>query len=160
MGVGSSGAHFAFQEARVAETAKALVADFIARIWNEGAVAEVDRFVAPAYTVLHDPGDPWEGRTLDRPAFAERVLQSRAPFPDQRFEIVDLLGDGDRVALSWLWSATHLGDIPDFPATGREIRMSGLTVYRIGAGGLDGHWQVSDRLGVYRQLLGNRGGAA
>ncbi len=144
----------------MAEAAKALVADFIARIWNEGAVSEVARFVAPAYTILHDPGDPWEGRTLDRAGFAERVLQSRAPFPDQRFEVVDLLGDGERVALSWNWAATHLGDIPDFPATGREIRMSGLTIYRITPDGLDGHWQVSDRLSVYRQLLANRGGAA
>ncbi|TPE49398.1 ester cyclase [Amaricoccus solimangrovi] len=143
-----------------AETSKTLVAGFIERIWNEGAVADVGRFVASAYTVLHDPGDPWDGRTLDRAGFAERVVRSRAPFPDQRFEIVDLLGEGDRVALSWLWSATHLGDIPDFPATGRRIAMSGLTIYRTTPEGLDGHWQVSDRLGVYRQLLSNRAGTA
>ena len=139
---------------------KKLVADFIERIWNAGAVEETGRFVAPRYTVFHDPGDPWDGRELDRAGFAERVRQSRAPFPDQRFEIVDLLGEGARVALSWHWTATHRGDLPDFPATGRVIRMSGLTIYTVTAEGLSGHWQVADRLGVYRQLLANRSGGA
>ncbi|HEX6902524.1 MAG TPA: hypothetical protein VF789_22580 [Thermoanaerobaculia bacterium] len=29
----------------------------------------------------------------------------------------------------WLWSATHQGGIPGFPAMGGEIKMSGATVY-------------------------------
>ena len=47
---------------------------------------------------------------------------SRAPFPDQRFSIQDLLADGDRVCMTWYWSATHKGDLPGFPATGNRIQ--------------------------------------
>lgn len=77
---------------------------------------------------------------------------SRAPFPDQRFTIQELLAEDDKVVITWLWSATHKGDLPGFSATGNQIRMSGATVYYIEGGRLTGHWQITDRLGVYMQL--------
>ena len=57
------------------------------------------------------------------------------------------------VAATWLWTATHLGDLPGFPASGRRLTMSGATVYGFDAEDrLTGHWQVTDRLGIVRQL--------
>jgi predicted ester cyclase len=113
----------------------------------------VPRYVAPAYTLHHDPGDPWEGRTLTPAAYAERLLVSRAPFPDQRFDIRLCCAEGEAVTIAWLWRATHLGDLPGFPATGAPISMSGATVYLFDAADrLTGHWQGVDRRGVYQQL--------
>ena len=63
-----------------------------------------------------------------------------------------LFEDGDAVVMTWLWAATHLGDIPGFPATGKRIHMSGATVYFLENGRFTGHWQITDRLGVYAQL--------
>ena len=100
----------------------------------------------------HDPGDPWDKRELDLAGYKERVTLSRAPFPDQVFTIQELVGEGQKVVVSWLWSATHKGDIPGFPATGRRINMSGMTVYSFEEGRLTGHWQITDRLGVFQQL--------
>jgi carbohydrate-selective porin OprB len=77
---------------------------------------------------------------------------SRAPFPDQRFSIQDLVVEGNTAIMTWLWSATHQGDIPGFPATGNNFRMSGATAYYFDGGRLTGHWQIADRLGVYMQL--------
>jgi predicted ester cyclase len=77
---------------------------------------------------------------------------SRAPFPDQRFEILGLFVEGDAVAMTWQWTGTHRGDIPGFPASGKRIRMSGATVYDFEGDRLRGHWQVKDALGVYQQL--------
>jgi len=54
--------------------------------------------------------------------------------------------------MTWLWSGTHKGDIPGFPATGNNIKMSGATVYYFDRGQLTGHWQITDRFGVYMQL--------
>ena len=59
--------------------------------------------------------------------------------------------------MTWLWTGTHLGDLPGFPATGRTIHMSGATVYGFDSEDcLTGHWQITDRLGVFQQL--QRGG--
>ena len=93
------------------------------------------------------------GQTLDRAGFKDRVRKSRAAFPDQRFAIQGLFADGDSVVMTWLWTGTHLGDLPGFPVTGRTIRMSGATVYAFdGEDRLTGHWQITDRLGVFQQL--------
>lgn len=129
------------------------LAEFLDTVWSRGEIGRSDDFVAASYAILHDPGDPWEGRTLDLPAFKERVRLSREPFPDQRFDVQQMFESPEGVAVTWLWHGTHLGDIPGFPATGRRIAMSGATAYRFDADGrLSGHWQVTDRLGVFRQL--------
>lgn len=94
-----------------------------------------------------------EHAQLDIAGFKERVRQSRAPFPDQRFDVQEMFADGEAVVVTWLWSATHQGDLPGFPATGKPIRMSGATVYYFDeTDRIAGHWQITDRLGVYQQL--------
>ncbi len=136
---------------------KARLAEFLERVWNAGEIDACDRFIADAYTLHHDPGDPWDGRTLDLAAYKERLKMSRAPFPDQHFELQAMLEDGDAIAIAWLWSATHAADYPGFPATGRRITMSGATLYRFDTNDkLTGHWQITDRLTVYQQLQQNR----
>ncbi|WP_338466285.1 ester cyclase [Novosphingobium sp. ZN18A2] len=135
---------------------KQRLAEFIRAIWDEGDADAADRFIAETYTIHHDPGDPWHGQTLDRAGFRDRLVKSRAAFPDQRFHTQAMFADGDSVVMTWLWSATHSGDIPGFPATGRTIRMSGATVYGFDRDDrLTGHWQITDRLGVYQQLQAN-----
>ncbi|WP_066776285.1 ester cyclase [Sphingomonas sp. CCH5-D11] len=141
----------------VDQSRKQRLTDFIRQVWDEGHVDAADSYLADAYTIRHDPGDPWDGMVLDRLGFKDRVQQSRAAFPDQRFEIQDLFADGDSVVMSWLWAATHKGDLPGFPATGKTIRMSGATVYSFDFDDrLTGHWQITDRLGVYQQLSQNK----
>lgn len=135
---------------------KQILAAFIRRVWDEGDAEAAADYLAPAYTIRHDPGDPWDGMTLDLDGFRERVTKSRAAFPDQHFDIQGLYADGDAVVMTWLWTATHLGDILGFPASGKTIRMSGATAYLFDdADRLTGHWQICDRLAVYQQLQRN-----
>lgn len=134
-------------------TRQALLRDFLDSVWSNGDMEACDRFVAQSYTIRHDPGDPWDGRTLTPEEFKERARLSRAPFPDQRFTVQQWFENDDAVAITWLWTGTHLGDFPGFPATGRKLAMSGATSYFFDAQDrLVGHWQVTDRLGVFRQL--------
>jgi len=131
---------------------KELLTQFTREVWSEGNIEASDKYIAPKYTIHHDPGDPWEGRELDLDGYKVRVKTSRAAFPDQLFDIQGLFADGEAVVMTWFWSGTHLGDIPGFPATGRQIKMSGATVYFFDGCRLTGHWQITDRLGVYQQL--------
>ena len=135
-----------------AEAAKEFLTRFIHEVWSEGDVDASDQYIAPRYTIHHDPGDPWDGKELDLEGFKERVRSSRAPFPDQRFVLKELFADGNAVVVTWSWTGTHQGDLPGFPASGRQISMSGVTVYCFDGDRLNGHWQITDRLGVYQQL--------
>lgn len=132
---------------------KQVLANFLNDVWSGGKIDACDDYLADVYTIHHDPGDPWEGQRLDVAAFKERVRLSRAPFPDQRFDVQQMFADGDAVVATWLWSATHLGDFPGFPATGKPLTMSGATVYYFDDHDrISGHWQIADRLGVFQQL--------
>ena len=135
-----------------AVASKELLTRFLAEVWSAGNIEASDNYIAPKYTIHHDPGDPWDKQELDLPQNKERVKLSRAPFPDQQFTVRDMLAEAHKVAVTWLWTATHKGDIPGFPATGNQIKMSGATVYYFEAGRLTGHWQITDRLGVFMQL--------
>lgn len=129
---------------------------FIRQVWDEGDASIVDEYVAETYIIYHDPGDPWDGATLDRAGFKDRLVRSRAAFPDQRFDVQAMFSEGDDVAMTWLWAATHSGDLPGFPATDKRIVMSGAIVYKFNANDqLTGHWQITDRLGVFQQLQRN-----
>jgi steroid delta-isomerase-like uncharacterized protein len=135
---------------------KELVRAFIRRVWNDGDVDAAGEFLAPAYTIHHDPGDPWEGMTLDLAGFKDRLAKSRIAFPDQRFDIQSMFADADGVAMFWLWTGTHLADLPGFAATGKTICMSGMTIYGFDAEArMSGHWQVVDRMSLYQQFSQN-----
>jgi hypothetical protein len=44
---------------------KELLRQLIEEVWNAGNVDASDLYIASAYTIRHDPGDPWEGQELD-----------------------------------------------------------------------------------------------
>jgi steroid delta-isomerase-like uncharacterized protein len=124
--------------------------------WSQDDLTNLDSLIAEKYTIFSDPGDAWEGQTLDRDAYRKRLLHSRRAFPDLVFEIAQLIRQNDRVAVIWKASGTHRGDLRGFPATGKRLSFSGQTFYLIENGKAAGHWQVIDRLGFIQQLQGPR----
>ena len=104
------------------------------------------------YTIHSDPGDPWEGQTLDVAGFKERLATSRAPFPDLTFHIDELVAEGDRVVISWSMRGTRQEEIAGRAASGRSIAALGMTLDSFADGRITGHRQVVDRLAVLHQL--------
>ena len=131
---------------------KEAVVRLIEEVWSKGNLQIVDQLIAPQYTIRHDPGDQWEGKTLDLATFKERVKMSRQVFPDQKFYIEDLVCEGDKVSISWRFTGTQKGNIPGLPVTNKTVTVSGLTIYYFSNGKMIGHWQVVDRLGFLGQL--------
>jgi len=126
---------------------------FMDVIWNAGDFSYLADFVSEQYTVKHDPGDAWDGQTLDRTTFQQRVMVSRNAFPDLNFVIQEMVGEGDRVAVFWIMSGTHQGDLPNLPATGKHFAISGMTIYDFDRDGkVCGHTQAYDRLGFIAQM--------
>lgn len=133
-------------------TNEIMVSELYGRVWSDGDYAAVERLIAPRYTIHSDPGDAWEGQSLDRQAYIERVGFSRTAFPDLRFEMHDLVAAGDRVAVRWSAAGTQLGALPGLAASGRRLRFAGQSIYELRGGQIAGHWQVVDRLGFVQQL--------
>jgi steroid delta-isomerase-like uncharacterized protein len=133
-------------------TPEIMVSELYGRVWSDGDYSAVERLIAPTYTVHSDPGDAWEGQSLDRSGYVERAQFSRTAFPDLVFDILDLVAAGDRVAVRWSAAGTQLGGLPGLPASGRRLKFMGQTIYELKQGRIAGHWQVVDRLGFAQQL--------
>lgn len=128
------------------------LSSFMQRVWNEGDASAVPQFLADAYTIHSDPGDAWEGQTLTREGFVNRLTVSRSAFPDLHFDISDIIAGPESVAIAWRMRGTHSAPMGALPATGKKIDVAGMTIYYFRDGMITGHRQVVDRLTVGRQL--------
>ncbi len=130
----------------------ATIAELHRVVWSEGDFRAVERLVAPAYVIHSDPGDLWNGKTLDRKQYVERVRHSRKAFPDLVFHDDELIVAGTRVVARWHAEGTQKGPLPGLPATGKRLHFAGQTIYEVKDGWVAGHWQVVDRLGFLDQV--------
>lgn len=147
-----SATYFCKRQDNVSEKNKEAVIKLIEEVWSKNNLEIVDKLIAPQYTIRHDPGDQWEGKTLDLTTYKERVKKSRYVFPDQKFHIEDLVAEGNKVSVSWRFTGTQNGMIPGLPASNKKVTVSGITIYYLSKGKIIGHWQIVDRLGFLGQL--------
>ena len=125
---------------------------YIEEVWNNGNLTLIDELVSTTYVIHHDPGDPWEGQTLDHEELKKRVLYSRNAFPDLHFAINEFVPGENKVAISWFLTGTHKGDLARVPASGQKIKISGMTIYYFDDDKISGHWQVIDQLAFLAQV--------
>ena len=76
----------------------------------------------------------------------------RAAFPDQWWQIEDLIAADDRVVARTTMTGTHLGDFFGIPPTGAHVTLPGVHIVRIADGRVAEHWGSNDDLGLLRQL--------
>ncbi|GHE13202.1 ester cyclase [Streptomyces alanosinicus] len=98
----------------------------------------------------HDPADPQDTIGLDNAR--KEYGMWRAAF-DFGFTVEDVLAQGERACARWRWDATHKGDFLGIAPTGRQVAMTGTTMFRFGADGKIAEiWWHDDRLGLMQQL--------
>jgi len=52
-------------------------------------------------------------------------------FPDVKYDIKDILADGDKVIVWWTFTGTNEGDIWNIPATGKKVTNSAIEIYKL-----------------------------
>jgi predicted ester cyclase len=80
--------------------------------------------------------------------------KTMATWPDQSVTTEDLIAEGERVVERWTQTQTHTG-APIFGApanTGKKLRITGISIYRIANGKIVEHWAESDLYGLMVQL--------
>lgn len=130
------------------EDNKTIVREHIARVWNTGN-AEAAETLAPDY-VGHDPnaGEP----TYGPEGYTRATAAFRMAFPDARFAIEELIGEGDRVVARQVLRATQTGVWHGAAPTGKVIEVDGVIIYRVVGGKIAESWGLFNILGMMRQL--------
>ena len=73
-------------------------------------------------------------------------------FPDAKLSAGDVVEQGDKVALRFGVSATHLGPFMNMPPTGRPISIEGFTILHFNAGKCVERWAMFDSMALLAQL--------
>jgi steroid delta-isomerase-like uncharacterized protein len=126
---------------------KAVVRRFIDEVFVQGRPDSVDALVAPDF-VSHTWGMTEDGQAKLR-ATTERVHEALA---DVRFEVEDMLAEGDRVAVRLTASGNPTGEFMGVPAAGKTYRIGEMHWFRLADGRIVEHWHQYDRLGMMQQL--------
>lgn len=95
------------------EQNKAVVRRYIEEVINKGNLDLIDTLFAPNM----------------REKVRDFLTNGGDPFPDGQEEIKDMLAEGDKVMVWWLFHGTHQGEFLGIPATGKPFEIVGFAVY-------------------------------
>lgn len=126
--------------------------DVVRRFIEQGAAKNdakaIEATVAPDF-VWHNP---MPGAPPTREGVMMAVAGFRQAFPDYRLELLDLLGDGDKVASRVRFVGTNKGSLMGMPPTGRKVELEFWHIERIVDGQIAERWNVMDNLAMMQQL--------
>jgi steroid delta-isomerase-like uncharacterized protein len=128
------------------EASKDVVRRFNTAI-NEGD-AEGMRKVLDQEFVHYD----FQATTHGPDEFIDQFMDFRRSFPDLEVEIVELIGEGEKVVNRVRFTGTHKGEFNNFPATGKSIDITGLAMFHLRDGKIYEHWTEMNGVGLAQQI--------
>lgn len=131
------------------EENKVIAARFY-EVYNEGNIELIDELFSSDF-VGRDPNYPSQER--HGPEGVKRVVEAfRNAFPDLEGTLEDQTAEGDKVVNRYTGRGTHRGEFLGVGPTGREVELSGVTIFRLRGGKIVEGWDFYDGLGLLRQL--------
>jgi steroid delta-isomerase-like uncharacterized protein len=128
----------------------ALMRRWFKEVWNEGKTQTIYELLGPDAIGI---GQLEDGTQLRGPAeFLPLVERIRGAFPDINMVVEDAFGAEDKVVLRWSATMTHRGDHLGMPASGKPVRMTGITIARIADKKIIEGWDNWDQLGMLKQI--------
>jgi len=73
-------------------------------------------------------------------------------FPDILFEIENVYGDNDNIVTFYNWTGTHKNDYKNIAPTGKNIKVTGVSVYLLKNGKVINSIAIPDKLIFFQQL--------
>ena len=84
--------------------------------------------------------------------FMEAIKGFHAAIPDLKSEIIDMVGEGDRLVLRFNFTGTHQGEFLGFPASGAALRFEGMIMRRFEGEKVAEDWDYFDFPTVVTQI--------
>jgi predicted ester cyclase len=127
-----------------AERNKELIQNLFEGILNTGRFELLSQIVSDEFVGVSGQKGP--------AGFAAPLKAVRGALPDARWTLEDMMAEGDRVAVRWKLSGTHLGTFNGFTATQSPISNRGMGIFRIQNDKIVESWIETDRLGFLQQI--------
>jgi steroid delta-isomerase-like uncharacterized protein len=116
---------------------KELVRRYFDERWNHGSLDVCDELLSSS---------------MDIEEQKEFVRAQHAALGDLHLTILDLLAEGDQVAIHWRIDGTHKGDFLGVAATGKPVTFQGIALLRITDGKIADDIAYWDNQSILQQL--------
>ncbi len=129
------------------EENKVIVRRFFEEGPSKGNIKAADELLSPDFSMYTPlPASPGiEG-------IHEVITTCRAAFEHLNVTIEDMVAEDDRVAARFTAHGIHKGDFMGLPATGKQITMTGIEIFRIKEGKIVELWGEANLFGLMQQL--------
>ena len=130
------------------EDNKAVIRAYVETVWNEKQLDRAGEVVASDFLDYA----PLPGQAPGLEGAKRKWAMYLNAIPDLRVTIEDLVAEGDKVAVRRSYEGTHQGELLGIPATGKQVRVSSISIFRLAEGKIADSWEQWDRLGLLQQL--------
>ena len=131
------------------EQNKAIIRRFYEEFFNQGKLEVADELHGADFK-HYDSGAPDPGGGPE--GYKRRNAVFMKAFPDRAVTIDDLVAEGDKVVTRSTLRATHTGDLPGVPATGKRVVVTAIIISRFQDGKIVEEWEDWNALGMLEQL--------
>lgn len=130
------------------EKYKAIAKYLSQKVVNEKDYTPIDEYLTEDY-VYHGIG----GMISKTPqGFMEAIKGFHAAIPDLKSEIIDMVGEGDRLVLRFNFTGTHQGEFLGFPSSGANLHFEGMIMRRFEGEKVAEDWDYFDFPTVISQI--------
>ncbi len=117
-------------------------------VWGNGSLDLIDELGAASLSVYY----PIFPRVFQGTgAFKQLMTTFRAAFPDASVNVDEEIAENDKVVIRWTFSGTHKGTLMNIPPSGKQVKWTGISIYRITGGKVVEERGEEDFLGFLRQ---------
>jgi steroid delta-isomerase-like uncharacterized protein len=129
------------------DQSKQLLVNFFEEVWNKGRREVIDQLIA-SDCIIHDG----ESTSTGPEGFKPFYDSMHVTFSNFRVTPRESVTEGDMTCLRWSVIMRHSGEGLGMPASGKEVRATGISLVRIKDGKFVEAWQNWDMLGVIQQI--------
>jgi steroid delta-isomerase-like uncharacterized protein len=132
------------------EKNKAVIRHFYDDVFAAGKMntAAIDQHLAADF-VSHDLPPGLNGRE----GYKKFIGMFAASFNDTTpIEAHEMISNGDKIVVRWSSTGKHSGEFMGIPASGRQITLKGIDIFRLAEGKIADLWQEIDILGILQQI--------
>jgi steroid delta-isomerase-like uncharacterized protein len=135
------------------DPAKHIIQRFVEELWNARRLDVADQlFSEDCVTHQLRSGVLAEPARRGPQAMKEHVSGWLMSFPDLRFNIEQMIAEGDRVVSQLVMEGTHQGPWMGISPTGKRLHVRMITIHRIVDNKIAEDWVLVESLGLFQQL--------
>jgi steroid delta-isomerase-like uncharacterized protein len=131
------------------DTNKAIVRHYYEQVWNNGRLDLVEEFIAEDFGKDNMHQIPGHN---SRDSLKASIGSALEALPDIQITLHDVIAEGNKVVTRSTFTATHQGELMGIPATGKQLTVSGATIFRLDNARITLFWNFNDNLGLMQQL--------